>query len=170
MYHQNYNPLGNALFSTILAAVPIAVLLYFIALHPHKDKHGARHLGISAPYAAFYGVIAAFLDTLKTATLEAILASEEPLRTLDVAHMVAERLGLKLSEEEMGGLASVIRMVLDSDPLSPASVYELAKHAETIPYEIFARIGSRVRRVAVDPVEETDPIDLHDQTADGPVF
>lgn len=60
--------------------------------------------------------------------------------------------------------------LLDSDPLSPTSVYELAKHAQTIPYEIFARIGSRVRRVAVDPVEETDPIDLQDESANDPVF
>ncbi len=61
MYHQNYNPTGSVFLSTILAAVPIAVLLYFIALHPHRDKFGVKHLGISAPYAAFYGVIAAFI-------------------------------------------------------------------------------------------------------------
>ncbi len=61
MYHQNYNPLGNVALSTIVAAVPIVALLYFIAIHPHRDKRGVRHLGISAPYAAFYGVIAAFL-------------------------------------------------------------------------------------------------------------
>ncbi|HZJ65773.1 MAG TPA: L-lactate permease [Kofleriaceae bacterium] len=61
MYHQNYNPLGNVFLSTVVAAVPILVLLYFIALHPHRDAKGQRHLGISAPYAAFLGVIAAFL-------------------------------------------------------------------------------------------------------------
>ncbi len=61
MYQQNYNPTGNVFLSTVLAAVPIAVLLYFIALHPHRDKDGMKHLGISAPYAAFFGVIAAFL-------------------------------------------------------------------------------------------------------------
>jgi lactate permease len=61
IYHQNYNPLGNVALSTIVAAIPILTLLYFIALHPHRDKQGFRHLGISAPYAAFYGVIAAFL-------------------------------------------------------------------------------------------------------------
>jgi len=61
MYHQNYNPLGNVTLSTIVAAIPIVTLLYFIALHPHRDKRGVRHLGISAPYAAFYGVVAAFL-------------------------------------------------------------------------------------------------------------
>ena len=61
MYQQNYDPFGNVVVSTVLAAVPIAVLLYFIALHPHRDKLGQRHLGIAAPYAAFLGVIAAFL-------------------------------------------------------------------------------------------------------------
>jgi len=61
MYHQNYNPLGNTFLSTVVAAIPILVLLYFIALHPHRDETGTKHLGIAAPYAAFYGVIAAFL-------------------------------------------------------------------------------------------------------------
>jgi alanine racemase len=40
--------------------------------------------------------------------------------------------------------------VLDSDPVSPASVYRIAQLAGTIPYEIFCQIGSRVRRVAVE--------------------
>jgi len=61
MYHQNYNPTGNFFLSVIVAAIPILTLLYFIALHPHRDKQGVKHLGISAPYAAFYGVLAAFL-------------------------------------------------------------------------------------------------------------
>ncbi|HXX29279.1 MAG TPA: L-lactate permease [Myxococcaceae bacterium] len=61
MYRQNYNPLGSAFLSTLVAAIPILVLLYFIALHPHRDKKGTKHLGISAPYAAFFGVIAAFV-------------------------------------------------------------------------------------------------------------
>jgi lactate permease len=61
VYLQNYNPLGNVILSTIVAAIPIGVLLYFIALHPHRDARGVRHIGIAAPYAAFYGVIAAFL-------------------------------------------------------------------------------------------------------------
>src|SRR5712692_3837547 len=60
MYQQNYNPFGNIFLSTLTAAIPILVLLYFIALHPHRDKQGAKHLGIAAPYAAFYGVLAAF--------------------------------------------------------------------------------------------------------------
>jgi alanine racemase len=60
--------------------------------------------------------------------------------------------------------------LLDSDPLSPASVYELAKHAETIPYEIFARIGTRVRRVAIDPADDVDSLASDELTADDPVF
>src|SRR4029450_6060987 len=61
MYLQNHNPLGTAVLSTLVAAIPIGVLLYFIALHPHRDARGVRHLGIAAPYAAFFGVVAAFL-------------------------------------------------------------------------------------------------------------
>src|SRR2546421_12432772 len=61
MYHQTYNPTGSVALSTLIAAIPILTLLYFIALHPHRDQQGVRHLGISAPYAAFLGVIAAFV-------------------------------------------------------------------------------------------------------------
>jgi len=61
MYYQTYNPMGSAFLSTLVAAVPIVVLLYFIALHPHRDAQGVRHLGVAAPYAALYGVFAAFL-------------------------------------------------------------------------------------------------------------
>jgi len=46
--------------------------------------------------------------------------------------------------------------VIDNDPLSPASAYELARLAETIPYEILCRIGPRVRRVGVDPIDSAD--------------
>jgi lactate permease len=63
MYLQTYNPMGNAFLSTIVAAIPIVTLLYFIALHPSRDENGVRHLGIAAPWAAFFGVIAAFLVT-----------------------------------------------------------------------------------------------------------
>jgi alanine racemase len=40
--------------------------------------------------------------------------------------------------------------IMDNDPLSPASAYALAALGGTIPYEVFTRIGSRIRRVAVD--------------------
>ena len=61
MYQQIYDPMGNAFLSTIVASIPILTLLYFIALHRHRDAQGNVYLGISAPYAAFFGVIAAFL-------------------------------------------------------------------------------------------------------------
>jgi lactate permease len=61
MYQQSYDPLGNVFLSTLVASIPIIVLLYFIALHRHRDSQGHVYLGISAPYAAFFGVIAAFL-------------------------------------------------------------------------------------------------------------
>ena len=46
--------------------------------------------------------------------------------------------------------------VIDDDPLSPASAYERARLADTIPYEILCRIGPRVRRVGVDPDDTAD--------------
>jgi hypothetical protein len=45
--------------------------------------------------------------------------------------------------------------VLDNDPISPASVYNIAELAGTLPYEIFCRIGSRIKRVAVDEFAPT---------------
>ncbi len=60
-YFQNYNPTGNVWLSTFLAALPIIVLLYLLALHPHKDKQGNKHLGIFAPYAAVTAAIVAIL-------------------------------------------------------------------------------------------------------------
>ena len=61
MFQQTYDPLGNVVLSTLVAAIPIVTLLYFIAAHPHRDQQGVRHLGVSAPWAALFGVIAAFL-------------------------------------------------------------------------------------------------------------
>jgi lactate permease len=50
MYHQSYDPLGNVFLSTLVAAIPILTLLYFIALHRHRDTNGrstwaSRHRG-----------------------------------------------------------------------------------------------------------------------------
>ena len=59
--------------------------------------------------------------------------------------------------------------LLDSDPLSPASVYELARWADTIPYEVFCRIGPRVKRVAVEPEEPMSPAAAADNPGDAGV-
>jgi alanine racemase len=56
--------------------------------------------------------------------------------------------------------------VLDSDPLSEASVYKIAALTDTISYEVFCRIGPRVRRVAVDPVDKSTGITALASTAD----
>src|SRR5579859_8142757 len=64
VYSQNYDPLGNPVLSIVAAAIPIVTLLYFIALHPHRDRQGRRQLGVSAPRAALCGVVAAFVITL----------------------------------------------------------------------------------------------------------
>jgi alanine racemase len=67
---------------------------------------------------------------------------------------VAGRVSMDLTVIDLGNVPQAMVgdevTVLDSDPLSPASVYRIAELAETIPYEIFCRIGARVRRVAVD--------------------
>jgi alanine racemase len=55
--------------------------------------------------------------------------------------------------------------VLDSDPLSPCSVYELARCGQTIPYEIFTRIGNRIRRVAVEPANDAPEAEVEDESA-----
>lgn len=47
--------------------------------------------------------------------------------------------------------------VIDSNPLSPASIYALARAADTIPYEILTRVGKRVLRVLTGV--ETDVTD-----------
>ena len=58
--------------------------------------------------------------------------------------------------------------IIDNDPLSPCSAYELAKLAETIPYEILCRIGPRVKRVGIDPEDggKNETADKHKMNAD----
>jgi alanine racemase len=48
--------------------------------------------------------------------------------------------------------------VLDNDPIAPNSVYRLAEIAQTIPYEVFCRIGPRVTRVGVEPEEPAEAV------------
>lgn len=60
-FYQNYNPLGNFALSTIMAALPIVVLLYLLAFHPWKDEQGRQHRGILAPYAALCAAATALI-------------------------------------------------------------------------------------------------------------
>ncbi len=56
------------------------------------------------------------LEYLKTVAFEAILDAPEAQRITDLTRAVIDRLRVTLSDEESGGLASVIRLTLDSDP------------------------------------------------------
>ncbi len=60
-FFQTYDPLGNVWLSTLVAGLPIFVLLYFLAIHPHRDSAGRRHLGIEAPKAGALGALSAIL-------------------------------------------------------------------------------------------------------------
>lgn len=48
-------------------------------------------------------------------------------------------------------------IVMDDDPLSPASAYALAETAGTIPYELFTRIGPRIKRIPVQRASAQAP-------------
>lgn len=54
LFQQTYDPFGNPFLSTLLAALPLLLLIYLLALHPWRDKEGRRQRGIGAPKAAFF--------------------------------------------------------------------------------------------------------------------
>jgi lactate permease len=58
---QNYNPMGNWVLSTFVAAIPVLTLLYLLAFHPWTDKQGKKHRGIEPPPAAVISGILALL-------------------------------------------------------------------------------------------------------------
>ncbi|HWI64706.1 MAG TPA: L-lactate permease [Symbiobacteriaceae bacterium] len=60
-YLQNYNPLSNAFLSTLIAALPILTMLYFLALHPNRDSKGTLQKGVEAWKAALIAAVVAFL-------------------------------------------------------------------------------------------------------------
>jgi alanine racemase len=76
-----------------------------------------------------------------------------------VGRVSMDSITIDLGDHPAAALGDEVTL-LDSDPLSPASVYRLAEWDETIPYEIFCRIGQRVSRVPVDPEEPTSPAPL----------
>ena len=85
-YLQNYDPAGNALVSTALAALPVVVLLYLLALHPTRSNKGSLHKGIAAHKAA---AIAALV-----ALLVAIFAFRMPVRTAGMSFVFGAMWGL----------------------------------------------------------------------------
>ena len=42
MHLQDHNPSSNVWLPPLVAAIPIAAPLYFIAPHPHRDCHSTR--------------------------------------------------------------------------------------------------------------------------------
>jgi alanine racemase len=80
---------------------------------------------------------------------------------------VVGRVSMDLTTIDLGQVPSVAIgdevTILDNDPLSPASAYKLAQWADTIPYEIFCRLGTRVRRVAIDPVDSREMLASADE-------
>ncbi len=71
----------------------------------------------SPPLSTEQALRARALDAVRTTALDVILSADEPLRTADVAREIADRLDLQLTEDELGGLASLARMIMDGDPL-----------------------------------------------------
>ena len=67
---------------------------------------------------------------------------------------VVGRVSMDLTTIDLANVPSAIPgdevTILDPDPLSPASVYELARLANTIPYEITCGIGQRIHRVPIE--------------------
>jgi len=53
-FQQTYDPFGNPILSTLLAALPLLLLIYLLAMHPWRDKEGRRQRGIGAPKAALF--------------------------------------------------------------------------------------------------------------------
>ena len=64
---------------------------------------------------------------------------------------------IDLTQVPLAAVGDVVTL-LDPNPLSPASIYQLAAWENTIPYEILCRIGSRVRRVAIDPSDGREAV------------
>jgi alanine racemase len=82
------------------------------------------------------------------------LSSQGVMRVQGQACPVAGRVSMDLTTIDLTNAPHAVLgdevTVLDSDPLSPASVYELARLANTIPYEITCGIGQRIHRVPVE--------------------
>lgn len=67
-----------------------------------------------------------------------------------VGRVSMDMLTVDLSEAPNAQVGDEVTL-LDSDPLSPVSVYHLAEWSQTIAYEVFCRIGPRMQRVALEP-------------------
>lgn len=110
-------------------------------LAPRDSRIGLVPIGYADGYARLLSNRSAMMVHGKTAPVIGRVSMD--LTTIDLTEIPLATLGDEVT-------------VIDNDPLSPASAYQLAKHAETIPYEILCRIGPRVRRVGVEPEDGKD--------------
>lgn len=105
-------------------------------LSPHDTRVGLIPVGYADGYPRCYSNRAAVLVHGKQCPVVGQISMD--LTTIDLGDVSQAQVGDEVT-------------LLDNDPLSPVSVYALAKWADTIPYEVFCRIGPRVQRVAVAP-------------------
>ena len=103
---------------------------------PRDTRIGLIPIGYADGYPRCYSNQAVVLLHGKPAPVAGRISMD--LTTIDLAEVPQAQVGDEVT-------------LMDNDPLSPVSVYALAKWADTIPYEIFCRIGKRVPRVAVAP-------------------
>ncbi|HZN65263.1 MAG TPA: alanine racemase [Tepidisphaeraceae bacterium] len=102
----------------------------------HDTRIGVVAVGYADGYPRCYSNRAAVMLHGRPAPVVGRVSMD--LTTIDLAHHPQAVVGDEVT-------------LLDSDPLSPASVYRLAEWADTIPYEVLCRIGPRVHRVPVEP-------------------
>lgn len=105
-------------------------------LAPHDTRIGLLPVGYADGYPRCFSNKASVLVHGRPAPVVGRISMD--LTTIDLGEVPHAQVGDEVT-------------LLDNDPLSPVSVYALARWADTIPYEIFCRIGQRVQRVAVAP-------------------
>jgi alanine racemase len=103
---------------------------------PRDTRIGLVPVGYADGYPRCYSNRASMLVAGRPAPVVGRVSMD--LTTIDLGEIPQAQVGDEIT-------------LLDNDPLSPVSVYALAKWADTIPYEIFCRIGQRVQRVAIAP-------------------
>ncbi|MEW8976970.1 MAG: L-lactate permease [Symbiobacterium sp.] len=72
---QTYDPLGQPLLSTLVAALPLLLLLYLLAFVPWRDKQGQRRRGIPAPRAALAASLLSLVFAVFILKMPAITAT-----------------------------------------------------------------------------------------------
>jgi lactate permease len=116
MWSQVYNPLGNAVLSTLAAAIPVAVMLAALAFF-HIKAHIAALLGLSA---ALLVAILAYAMPVQTAVAAALLGAANGLLPIGwiilnviFLYQLTERKGyFKILQESITGITTDRRLQL----------------------------------------------------------